>query len=83
MPRDEESRRSVEHIPLVELKAGVLACAKLLYGAGRDNLIVETARRFGFRRTGKYIKDRIGDAVDQLHKDGKLTGTAQMLNAAG
>ncbi len=81
-PWDEESRRRIEHIPLAELEAGVLACVKLLYGAGRNDLIAETARRFGFQRTGKYIASRIGEAVDQLHSDGRLTGDAQMLSPA-
>ena len=81
--RNDASRRKVEHIPLAELKAGILICAELLYGAGRKELTAETARQFGFRRTSKDIAKRIGEAIDQLMRDGKLTGDAQMLTVAG
>jgi predicted nucleic acid-binding protein len=81
-PQSDDSRRRVEHIALAELKAGVLVCAELLYGAGRDDLISETARQFGFRRTGKDIASRIGKAIDQLLQAGKLAGDAEMLTIA-
>ena len=81
-PVDGATRRRIEHISLAELKAGILVCAELLYGAGRDDLIAETARQFGYRRTGKDIASRIGKAVDQLCHAGKLTGDAQMLTVA-
>ncbi len=81
-PIDGATRRRIEHISLAELKAGILKCADLLYGAGRDDLIAETARQFGYRRTGKDIASRIGKAVDQLIHAGKLTGDAQMLSVA-
>ena len=81
-PIDGATRRRIEHISLAELKAGILKCAELLYGAGRDDLIAETARQFGYRRTGKDIASRIGKAVDQLIHAGKLTGDAQMLTVA-
>ena len=81
-PIDGATRRRIEHISLAELKAGILKCAELLYGAGSDDLIAETARQFGYRRTGKDIASRIGKAVDQLIHAGKLTGDAQMLTVA-
>ena len=81
-PTSDDTRRRVEHISLTELKAGILVCAEMLYGAGRDDLIAETARQFGYRRTGKDIARRIGKAVDQLVDAGKLTGDDQMLTAA-
>ena len=82
-PRNHASRRKIEHIPLLEIKSGVLVSANLLYGAGRTDLIKETARQFGFRRTGKGITKRIGQAVDELVRDGKLTGDDRMLAVAG
>ena len=81
-PTSDDTRRRVEHISLAELKAGILVCAEMLYGAGRDDLIAETARQFGYRRTGKDIARRIGKAVDQLVHAGKLTGDDQMLTVA-
>ena len=78
-PTDGAPRRRIEQIALCELKAGILVCAELLYGAGRDDLIAETARQFGYRRTRKDIASRIEKAVDQLIHAGKLTGDAQML----
>lgn len=81
-PTSDDTRRRVEHISLAELKAGVLVCAEMLFGAGRDDLIAETARQFGYRRTGTDIARRIGKAVDRLVHAGKLTGDDQMLTAA-
>ena len=81
-PTSDDTRRRVEHISLDELKAGILVCAKMLYGAGRDDLIAETARQFGYRRTGKDIAGRVGKAVDQLVHAGKLTGDDLMLTIA-
>ncbi len=78
----DDTRRRVEHISLAELKAGILVCAEMLFGAGREDLIAETARQFGYRRTGRDIARRIGKAVDQLVHAGKLTGDDQMLTAA-
>ena len=81
-PTSDDTRRKAEHISLAELKAGILVCAAMLYGAGRDDLIAETSRQFGYRRTGKDIARRIGKAVDQLIRAGKLTGDAEMLTIA-
>lgn len=81
-PIDGSPRRRIEHISLSELKAGVLVCAELLYGAERDDLVAETARQFGYRRTGKDIASRIGKAVDQLIHAGRLSGDAQMLTVS-
>lgn len=77
---DEKYRRSIEHIPLEEIKAGVMICARLMYGAARDDLVAETTRRFGFKRTGVGIRARVGEAVDQLVREGSLTGNAKMLS---
>lgn len=81
-PASDDSRRRIEHISLAELKAGILVCVEMLFGAGRDDLIAETARQFGYRRTGRDIARRIGKAVDQLVHAGKLTGDDQMLTVA-
>ena len=81
-PSNHPSRRKIDHVSLVELKAGVLARAELLYGASRDDLVLDTARAFGFKRTGKHVKARIGEAVNQLVKDGKLVGDSDMLTIA-
>ena len=78
-PQNHSSRRRVHNIPLAELKAGILVYAEFLYGASRDDLIKETARRFGFRRTGKDVAKRIGASVDQLVKEGHLVGDSDML----
>ena len=81
-PRDHPSGRGIKHIPMVELKTGILACAPSLYGSNRDDLIKATATGFGFKRTGKDIVNRIGEAVDQLVEDGRLVGNSDMLTVA-
>ena len=81
-PSSDPSRRKVQHIPLIELKAGVLACAPSHYGSNRAELIRATARQFGFRRTGKDVSKRIGEAVDRLVEDGRLVGDSERLTVA-
>ena len=80
-PHD-EYRRDIEHISIDELKLGALACAHTLYGSSFDDLIRYTARCFGYSRIGPNVRNRIGLAIDNLKKDGKLTGDLDMLTPA-
>ena len=44
-------------------------------------LITETARQFGYSRTGGDIKKRVSKAIDLALKEGALVVSADMLSA--
>ena len=71
---------SIDHIPLAEIKAGAMICARLMYGAARVDLVAETSHHFVFRRRGAGIRDRVGEAVNQLVRERLLVGTSEMLS---
>ncbi len=72
-PIDGNKPRNVLHIALNELKEGTLVTVKNMYGASsREELIAETAKQFGYKRTGAVIEKRIGQAVDELIEEGRL-----------
>lgn len=63
---------NIEHVPSTELKTIVLATARVMFGIARQDLVVETARRLGFARTGTRITEVIDAAVQDLIDEGKL-----------
>ena len=81
-PRPGASARRIEHVADSEIAAGLLLTAQRLYGAGRDDLIVETARQFGYDRTGSVIRQRIGRVVDALLREGRLRPSGDGLAAS-
>ena len=73
--------RRIEHIADSELAAGVLLTAQRLYGADRDALITETARQFGYGRTGSTIRESLGRVIDRLLQQGRLVPSGDGLAA--
>ena len=63
---DSGTDRPVETIADAELRAGLAEVLAVSYGSSRDELIAETARQFGYRRTGGQISTRLGQALDHL-----------------
>jgi hypothetical protein len=57
---------------MVELRLGVLAISQTLLGAPVEELVRETARQFGFERTGEDIRSAIEAAVRKLADEGYL-----------
>ena len=59
-----------ESIAESELAIGLLVVMKALHGGTREELIVQTAREFGFRSAGPQIKERIGPVIQRLIDSG-------------
>ena len=55
-----------------ELQKAVMETARQLFGAEREGLIVETARRMGWQRTGRKIEQALSAAIDVLLETGEL-----------
>jgi hypothetical protein len=88
--RDEQLNRAprqpvdsnIDHVPPTELKAIVLATAKVMFGIARQDLVVEAARRLGFARTGSRINEVVDAAVQDLLDERKLVESFGMLRPA-
>ena len=70
-PRRDPGRK-IGLVADAELDAGLLIVAKATFGAARADLIRETARQFGYRRTGTEIAARLDVRVEQLIQRGEL-----------
>lgn len=46
--------------------------ARKAFGCGEEELITETARQFGFQRTGRVVTGRLGGIVAGLKRRGRL-----------
>ena len=69
-PRAGEPPRKIEHVSDVEIAAGVLIVVDTIHGGRRNDVIQQTAREFGYKRTGGQIDDRIGQVIHQMLKEG-------------
>ena len=76
------SARKIEHISDCELDAGILLTVRYLYGSERDDLIAATAQKFGFKRTGHAIKNRIDQSIERLEERGRLNRQSKTLVAS-
>lgn len=58
--------RNIEHISMLEIAEVMKKVLQGTFGMERNALIVETARVFGFERTGVNIKRAMNEAIDYL-----------------
>ena len=65
--------RTIEHIAIPEIAAAMEIILVGAYGMDRSVLYTETAKIFGFERTGVKIKQRMNEAVDYLVRTGKVS----------
>ena len=75
------SDRPIDRISPAELDAGLLRVVEATHGASRDELIVETARQFGYQSTRTQIRGTLGARIDALVAEGLLRGNVEMLTA--
>jgi superfamily I DNA and/or RNA helicase len=75
VPGVPESKRIPEYIPPEEIENAMKLLAKYALGISAESLIVETARVFGFNRTGENIRDKIYDVYKRLLWERKLICT--------
>ena len=67
---EEESYRSIEEISIVELANAGAYVLLQHYSVPGEDLVRETARIFGFKRTGRKVAERVGAAVTALVERG-------------
>lgn len=68
-----EPDRPIGRVADPELDAGLLLVARRTFGASPSDLVRETARQFGWRRTGPDIRDRLSGRIDSLLESGRLS----------
>lgn len=62
--------RNIEYIPIKEIEEAMKLVLAGAYGVEVPSLILETARIFGFEKTGAKIRQRMLDAIGSLKKQG-------------
>jgi len=63
--------RKISHISIEELAAAMFRIVSHCVGINRESLCVETARLYGFNRSGQNITAAMYDAYDLLLSQGK------------
>ncbi len=81
VPRRDPDRR-IGLISDEELDDGLLFVTRATFGATPVDLVRETARQFGYRRTGAGIAARLEQRIEQLLVDGRLVEQSGMLLAS-
>jgi hypothetical protein len=70
-----DSMRKPECIPPEEIESAMKSVAQYALGISVESLIVETARLFGFNRTGEKVRERFFEVYGELLRKGKLACT--------
>jgi hypothetical protein len=71
-PREAGEARQIDQIHDLEIDAALISTIPSIFGGSRKEIIDETARRFGFLRTGPKISDRLSGRIDRLGLDDGL-----------
>ena len=87
--RDEQMHReprrpgdgNIEHVPPTELRAIVYATAKAVFGSPRRELVVETARKLGFSKTGRRITEVLDIVIQELLEEERLSESFGIVHA--
>ena len=64
--------RKIDEVPVVEMENAMMITIQRASSIPKDNLIVETARRLGFDRTGPRIKEALEEVVMILLKNNRI-----------
>jgi very-short-patch-repair endonuclease len=72
VPDVPESMRRLEHIPPEEIEKAMQLIVTRAVGISVDSLVVETARIFGFSRTGNDIRAMLVKVCQKMLQDGAL-----------
>ena len=75
--------RPIGQIANAELDLGLMIVAHRTFGSPRDDLVRETARQFGYRRTGRDIAGKLDERIESLLGSGRLLQRRDMLVASG
>jgi len=79
-PRDDATRREVEHIPPEEIVNAAVHVVRTQVGLGRQDLLRQTGLLLGFARLGTRVKAALASGIDAAiaravltERDGKVT----------
>lgn len=72
-PLDEARKRKLEHIPVPEIANAAEHVLQQAKSIGEDELAKETARLFGYTRTGKKVATVVAQAVEMLVSQDRAT----------
>lgn len=78
-----DAKRPIDRVAPSEIEEGLLVVAKASFGMEQGDLIRETARQFGWRRTGQHIDRGLSEGIERLLKAGRLYLQANMLVVSG
>ncbi|OUD04603.1 DUF3320 domain-containing protein [Streptomyces swartbergensis] len=81
-PGDGETVRKVVHIAPAERYVALAELAAECPGMSRDELIKQACEFFGWRRTGKDIRDCLAADIEELHRQRRLEGGPERIRAA-
>ena len=71
-PGADGERRTIDQISRDELRMAVLATVRQMYGGSQSEVVSQTARNLGYRRTGNLIEQRLSGVLDEMLNDGAL-----------
>ncbi|MGW4199310.1 DUF3320 domain-containing protein [Streptomyces sp. NPDC005004] len=80
-PRDGETPRKVVHIAPGERHVALYELAVECPGLSEDELVKLACEFFGWRRTGKDIRDRLAADIAELRRAGRLQGGSGQIAA--
>ncbi|MFG3097506.1 DUF3320 domain-containing protein [Streptomyces sp. NPDC048202] len=80
-PREGDTPRKVVHIAPGERHVALRELAAECPGMTEDELIKQTCEFFGWRRTGKDIRDRLAADIAELRRAGRLQGGPDQVSA--
>ena len=81
-PGDEDRTRPIGRVAMAELDEGLVLVARDSYGIDRGELVRETARQFGWRRTGRRIQAALEERIRVNLERGSLKQEDGMLTVA-
>ncbi len=73
--------RNIEYVPPTELRAIVYATAKAVFGSPRRELVVETARKLGYSKTGRRITEVLDIVIQELLEEERLSESFGIVHA--
>lgn len=79
---DRTTIRKIDHISPEEMALAVTCIIQDAISIPNEQVITQTARIFGFDRTGTAIRDQISALIDQMIKKGTLLQKAERLSLA-
>ena len=71
--------RVIGRVAPSEIDEGLLLIIGMTFGAEKADIVRETSRQFGWRRTGRDIDNKLSERVERLLEAGRLSFQADML----